>query len=196
MEYPFIMQEKEKSLFKIILKGAKSYLEFGMGGSTIYATNFPQIKTYSIDSSIEWIAQMRTHEEIVNAEAESRLQLIYVDIGPTKGWGYPLDESHKHLFPLYSSSCFEAIPKNEIDTVLIDGRFRVACGLKTIEHCHNNNNLLIMMHDFWDRGYYHILLKYLKEVESALTLGVFRVQDGIDMKELAKDYEKYKFLPE
>ena len=78
---------------------------------------------------------------------------------------------------------------------MIDGRFRVACTLKTISECYKNRDLEILIHDFWDREEYHILLKYLHEVDRADTLGVFVIKTNFDLIAIMKDYDLYKYIP-
>ncbi|WP_232473249.1 hypothetical protein [Brachyspira sp. SAP_772] len=62
---------------------------------------------------------------------------------------------------------------NNIDTILVDGRFRVACVLNSIFYC---RNAVIIIHDFFNREYYNVLLNYLDIVEKADTLGVFKIK--------------------
>jgi hypothetical protein len=124
------------------------------------------------------------------------LQLFPVDIGPTKKWGYPKSNNDQNLFAAYSSKIFESIDSRSIDLALVDGRFRVACTLKVIMSCYENNNLKILIHDFWNRENYHILLKYLDTVNKADTLGLFTIKNNINMRSVEIDYEEYKLNPE
>jgi hypothetical protein len=130
---------------------------------------------------------------LIRFNERKRLFLFYVDVGPTKEWGVPVGTGSSYLFPDYSARIFQLIKKERVDTVLVDGRFRVACTLKTILECHGNDKLLILIHDFWNRAHYHIVLKYLYEVERADTLGVFVLKTGIDLNAVAQDYEAYKY---
>ena len=191
--YSFIMTKKERSLFDKKIKKSKFYLEFGMGGSTIRALHKSKAKIYSIDSSKDWISYMREYPLIRKME-QKRLFLFYVNIGSTKEWGFPAGNKNKKIFPNYSTNIFNTIEKKCIDTVLIDGRFRVACTLKTILECYSNTNLQILIHDFWNRKQYHIVLKYLSEVESSDTLGVFVIKKDINLDLVKKDYNNYKYI--
>ena len=118
-----------------------------------------------------------------------------VDIGPTCEWGYPQSDNSKSLFPAYSSSIFKVIDNKAIDLAFVDGRFRVACTLRIILECYTNNNLDILIHDFWNREKYHLVLKYLDIVDRVDSLGVFSIKKSIDLKSVHKDYEAYKFDP-
>jgi hypothetical protein len=194
MYYDFSMEEEEKALFDEVIKPSKAYLEFGMGGSTLRALRKSNAIVYSIDSSSEWLDLMREYT-LVRQTENKRLFLYHVGIGKTGKWGKPEGDDSRELFPNYSASIFSAINKETIDTVLVDGRFRVACTLKTILECHGNDGLQIMIHDFWRREAYHVVLKYLDELRSANQLGVFKVKEDIALEALSQDYEKYKYIP-
>ena len=62
--------------------------------------------------------------------------------------------------------------------------------------CCENSNLKILIHDFWNREQYHILLKYLDTVQKVDTIGLFSIKKSIDMKQVEKDYGAYKFDPQ
>jgi hypothetical protein len=192
--YSFIMSKAEVELFDRTIINSKAYLEFGMGGSTFRALQKSKAKIYSIDSSRDWIKQMRKYLYIRYMEW-GRLKLFHTYIGPTKEWGVPTGDEFRDSFPNYSARIFKLIEKESIDTVLVDGRFRVACTLKTILECHNNASLKILIHDFWNRAQYHIVLKYLIAVSRADTLGVFEIKKDIDLDQVKQDYDNYKFNP-
>jgi hypothetical protein len=193
MFYSFIMSPKEKKLFDKRIKNSKEYLEFGMGGSTFRVLQKSKANVYSIDSSSDWISLMREYRQIRKMERKKRLSLFHVNIGPTRAWGRPIDNSHKEKFPNYSSHIFNLVDKEVIDTILIDGRFRVACALKTILECHKNKKLQIIIHDFWNREEYHVLLKYFDIIDQAESLGVFMIKKSIDLNAIVEEYELYKY---
>jgi hypothetical protein len=191
--YSFLMTVGEKKLFDKHINDSRNYLEFGMGGSTFHVLLHSKATIYSVDSSSDWINAMREYSLVRNME-KKRLSLFYVDTGPSvRGWGYPDAGNAKELFPKYSAGIFSQIDKKVIDTVLVDGRFRVACTLQTILNCNGNERLKIMIHDFWDRKEYHIVLKYLDEIGRADRLGVFTIKKQIDLNAIEADYEQYKY---
>lgn len=190
--YSFVMSEKEILLFDNTIRNSKVYLEFGTGGSTLRTLQNSQAKIYSVDSDLNWIRSMQRYW-LIKYHKNRRLHFFHVDIGPTREWGYPVGEDSRKIFPDYSSSVFNSVEKDKIDTVLIDGRFRIACTLKTILECHANKNLVILIHDFWNRPAYSILLKYIREIAAADTLGVFKLRDNLNLNFIKEDYELYKF---
>lgn len=196
VRYSFVMHDDEKEFFTEIIKDSKNYLEFGMGGSTFHVIKNSEAKIYSIDSSKEWLGHMESFKLIKKNKESGRLKLFLVNIGPTKKWGFPLESNDKELFPAFSSYVFSQIDASEIDTILVDGRFRVACALKSILECRNNKGLKIMIHDFTFRDEYQHVFNYLDEVKRVNTLVLFRIKDEIDMEKLQSDYDHYKYIPD
>ncbi|WP_022852612.1 hypothetical protein [Thermodesulfatator atlanticus] len=192
--YPFLMKRKEKLLFDKLIKASKHYLEFGLGGSTLRALAKSRSIIYTVESSMEWIEYMRKYRIVKKFENE-RLFIYYVNIGPTKEMGFPVSDAYKNVFEKYSSNIFHFINPQKIDLVLIDGRFRVACALKTILKCYGNENIKILIHDFWNRNQYHIVLKYLEVLDKVEKLGLFSIKRNIDLNLVKKDYETYKTDP-
>lgn len=139
--------------------------------------------------------QMRKYV-ILRYFENKRLYIFPVNIGPTREWGYPELNNDKNLFEAYSSSIFESIDRKSIDLALVDGRFRVACTLKIILSCHENKHLKILIHDFWNREHYHVVLKYLDVVKKADTIGLFTINNDVDIKSVQNDYEVYKLNPQ
>ena len=193
--YPFIMSDSEKSIFNEIIKGSHYYLEFGLGGSTLRALQKSQATIYTVESNPEWIKYMRKYIYFKYFE-NKRLHIFPVNIGPVHHWGYPESDNFKEHFEKYSSSIFQAIDSKLLDLALVDGRFRMACTLKIILECHKNNNIKILIHDFWNRPHYKVVLKYLDTVNKVDTLGLFSIKKDIDLKSVKIDYDIYKSNPE
>ena len=193
--YKFRMTESEQEVFDKYVKNSKHYLEFGSGGSTLRVLQKSKAKIYSIESSLDYIHYLYRYLTIRIA-IKNRLYFHYVDIGKTGRWGYPTSNDSKKSFPNYSNSIYNLFDFNKIDTVLIDGRFRVACVLSVILNMSSHPNIIILIHDFWNREKYHIVLKYLTKVHEVDTLGVFSVKDNADLNMVKQDYEIYKYIPD
>lgn len=193
--YPFIMSHDEKVIFDDAIKESHHYLEFGLGGSTLRAIQKSKAKIYSVESSPEWTSEMRKYFVLRYFE-NKRLYVFPVNIGPTRVWGHPESDNNQNLFEAYSSSIFGSIDRKAIDLALVDGRFRVACTLKIILSCHENKNLKILIHDFWNRKQYHVVLKYLDIVKKADTIGLFTIKNNVDIESAKKEFVAYKLNPE
>ncbi len=192
--YRFIMSKNERGIFDGIINKSRNYLEFGLGGSTIRALQKSKANIYTVDSSLEWIAYMRQYL-IFRYFENKRLFIFPVDIGPTCKWGHPESDDFKNRFDSYSSNVFKLIDAERLDLVLVDGRFRVACTLKCILECHNNDDLKILIHDFWNREHYHVVLKYLDVVDKVDTTGIFSIKNNTCLKSVMEDYKAYKTNP-
>lgn len=194
--YPFVMHPKEIELFRKYIQSSKNYLEFGLGGSTIYTLIHSECIIYCVDSNQSWLDFMKKYTIIQN-HYHKRLNVFLENIGPTKKWGFPVDESHKELFPDFSKNIYSQIPTEDIDLVLIDGRFRVACALMAViqfytrrEHVH------IMIHDYTIRSEYSIIEKYLERIDGSDTLMVFKIKEEVDLDEVWQDYANYQYTPD
>ncbi|MFA7617125.1 MAG: hypothetical protein WBF83_08000 [Moheibacter sp.] len=189
--YPFIMHNDEKVLFQKYIRNSKNYLEFGLGGSTIFTVLHSDANITSVDTNKEWINFMKGYR-LIREESDKRLRVVFINIGETKSWGFPVDETDSKNFYKFSSEIFELTDASVYDLILVDGRFRVACALQSVLNCQNNKDLKILIHDYSFRDEYKIVEKYLDNIESVNSLYVFKVKDEIDENELKKDYEKYK----
>lgn len=193
--YTFIMTRQERELFDTYVKNAEHYLEFGSGGSTIRVLQKSNATIYSVESSLDWVKEMSRYV-LVNYWNKKRLFFHHVNIGKTEMWGFPASEDTKNLFPRYSSAIFDEIAPKKLDVVLVDGRFRVACVLRTILYLFPDENTTILVHDIWNRKEYHIILDYMTVINRADTLGVFKIKKDIDLNLVRRDYELYKFIPD
>ena len=193
--YPFRMSKNEKNIFDDAIAGSKYYLEFGLGGSTLRAIRKSEANIFCVESSTEWLNYMREYSVIKLCEGE-RLTICMVDIGPTGLWGHPKPGNDALRFEEYSSKVFSLIDNEKVDLALVDGRFRVACVLMLIMRCGKNARLNIMIHDFWSRDHYFVVLKYLDVFRRADDIGLFTVKTDFDITALEKDYEAYKTIPE
>lgn len=183
------MSETERALFKKALVGAKSYFEFGSGGSTVWAVS-EGLTVKGVESDAKWVNALKQQlGELCQVEA--------VDIGPTREWGYPVSSAHSHKFANYS----HAIKKHDypLDLILVDGRFRVACTATAIQHILDHHRSLedarIFIHDFWDRPAYHVVLDFLDTLERVDTAGLFKLKPGIQREDVERLLKKYVLQP-
>jgi len=187
------MTTDELNILHTHIKSSTQFLEFGAGASTLYAASVPTIEQIdSVESSESFINEnLKPNPIISNALSAGKLLFHVIDIGRTSFWGYPSGFRKKHQWPNYSLSIFSK--KSEHDLVLIDGRFRVACTLNCI--LNTPQNCKIMIHDFWNRPDYHIVLPFLETKAKVDTLGVFAKKEGIDQRQVKALLEKYQYLP-
>ena len=186
------MSAGELEVLHAQLRQARKYLEFGSGDSTVHAVNTPSIVSIdSVESSHQYINDnLKPRPEVQQAITDGRLQFHIIDVGETKEWGYPKDESKMHLWPNYSLSVFSE--PSDHDLVLIDGRFRVACALSCLLNTPDNST--IMIHDFWNRTKFYFLLKFFNVEYEVDKLGVFTKKKGLDRKQLQRLLKRYQYI--
>lgn len=168
-------------------KGSK-YFEYGSGGSTHLVLKTTSHFVVSVESTLAW--SNKVVEQARSIGEDIRLQSIVVDIGPTGSAGSPTNRSHIVKWPTYSSM-ISAVPN--ADLVFVDGRFRVACTLKTLLYA--TSRPIIIMHDFWNREKYHVVLEFVDVLENATTMAVLRSKEGFDRDRVATLAKKYELEP-
>lgn len=143
-----LMGPQEKQLFGEILSRGTNYFEFGLGGSTLFASQHGNLKHIAaVDSSREWIAKVESAGPIAADIARGRIRIEHVDLGNVNTYGYPLtpDAAEERE---YSKAILGAAPVP--DVVLVDGRYRVACALRTAVEAAEKDwpGLVLMIHDY------------------------------------------------
>lgn len=182
------MANNDKKMFYKYLDKCVNYFEFGSGGSTYQASIRKNIKKiYSVESDLEW------HNKLKTLIKNDNIHFIYneMDTKPNT-LGYPGPKSTSIQKVNYSNHIKES--KN-IDLVLIDGRFRVACCLKCFDII--DDKCFIAFDDFLNRQQYHIVLNYYDIVEKTKDnrMVILRKKKNISFipKGLIKKYELIKF---
>ena len=187
--FPLVLTKNYLYLLKKYLNDSDFYLEFGSGGSTFLALLDSKTNIFSVESDNNWIEYLSSWKIVKNGVENNKLKFFHIDIGPVGEWGVPLNAEVNDNFYKYSSHIFD-VTDVKFDMVLVDGRFRVACVLKTILEC--DDNIKILVHDYVFRTEYHIIEKFLYVIEKSDSLYVFRKKSNIDKNEVKLCYEKYK----
>ena len=181
------MRDDEIKLFQKYLKKSKKLLEYGSGGSTLYASDYVD-QIISVETDNSWIQKIKAYNK-------TNIKFIHVDINciwwKYVSWADPQlkpDENMKNLWKNYSNI---QIDDDDIDLVLIDGRFRVATLLNLYDKIKSDTNILI--HDYSRIGY-HILEMFYEKIERVDTLQVFKKRENIDRELLKKYSSEYELV--
>ncbi len=181
------MSSSEITFFTSYLNKASSYLEYGCGGSTFIAVNVPSIsRIVSVEGNRKWIDKCMNNSVIRNAVERNILSFKHVEYGATDNYSRPSPTSDPATFPAYSEP-----PKGQFDLVLIDGRFRAACGLKLVNIVTETTHVLI--HDYTNRPYYHVLEEFYDKIGVCETFACLKRKLNIDNNELARLISKYEY---
>ena len=181
-----IMSSDEQEKYKEYLLKSSKIFEFGSGGSTVLAASLPNIETiHSVDSNAKWINK-------VDKQTNKKVIFHYIDINSTSAnWGFPKDRSKIEDWPKYSEvlSTLNYRP----NLVFVDGRFRVACALKSIKNMEDDSYLVV--HDYLNRSYYHVIEKFFEKIDEESTLCIFKKRQGVDNEELDLMISKHEKDP-
>tara|TARA_B110000483_G_C17976613_1_gene458033 strand:- start:183 stop:788 length:606 start_codon:yes stop_codon:yes gene_type:complete len=185
-----LFKKNDINLFNKYINQSKVYFEYGCGGSTYLASLCDNIqKIYTVESDIEWLNKVK-----FNINIKKDITYIYneMDTKPNT-YGIPGKNATDIQKIEYSNKFIRTLPNN-VDTILIDGRFRVACVLKLYPYI--NKNTIIIFDDFLDRSYYHnIILNYFNLIDytSDKSMAVLQKKINLDIpKSLIQKYELLK----
>lgn len=187
-----LLEPNDMKMFYNYLDNATVYFEYGSGGSTYQASIRKNIQhIYSVESDIQW--QNKLKQTVSN----SNITYIFNDMQCLpNNWGNPGENAEDSQKKNYSSHITKLSPKNqsEIDLVLIDGRFRVACCLKCLNVV--NDNCLIAFDDFLNRKHYHIVLDYFDIIDKTIDnkMVILKRKNEYDICELQRLINKYELI--
>ena len=169
-------------------------LEFGAGGSTaFFFEKAPDVKLYSVEGDGSWLAQVVQRPLLQEKAASGAFFPIHADIGPVGAWSVPQGAASPAWLN-YHLHIWSNIPAQEVNFVLVDGRFRVACALQSFLRC--GPSTLYLVHDFSERPEYHVILKYSEILRHAGTSVLLSRKPEVDWRVLALDLQVYLFDPD
>lgn len=163
------------------------FLEYGCGGSTLFAAtkkNIPYI--ISVDSDKNWSDRVRS---LMPKTCISHIK--HVDIGPVGEWGKPIDLSGTKNYFRYPSEPWKISRKESLipDTILIDGRFRVACFLYSLLNARVGTR--IIFDDYFNRPFYFEVEKFCSVNSQHGRLAEFIVTKNFNYSDLTLAFAKY-----
>jgi len=193
-EFPPHMSSDEVALLGDVVKKNFSILEFGCGGSTQLFFEKGAKELVSIDSDAEWLRKLLTNKDISAFHKRGIWCPLHADIGKTREWGAPMDRVPQIHWLNYHQYCWNGFSNRQFDLILIDGRFRVACVCQSLLRC-ARENMLLAIHDFWNRPHYHVVLDFLDTLEKVDSLGIFKPKSTIDWQALSLVLQDHQFSP-
>ena len=204
-------QEAELLAFLMSSANVSRYFEWGSGGSTELAAwrvlTSHDLEVHSADSSEAWSAQLAARSQVISqARDTGKLTFHAQSIGTVGAWGVPTNWTMRPASSRQrSSENYVDKPLSraggQFDLILIDGRFRVACALKALQHAHKETRVLI--HDFSGKRlmtyHYYTLISHhwYTKVTAAGTLVVLKprpeallaLRGGTDTKLAARRHQ-------
>lgn len=180
--------------FLELLAAAGSYLEFGMGGSTVLAA-MHGARFVSVDSDPYFKRAVEKKIKDNGDEAPELQTLIHADIGATEGWGTPVLQrptpERVKRWRRYIDAPWSAMKdKPGPYLVLVDGRFRVACALAAAKNL-DPGETRILMDDYTDREHYRAVERHLELKRTCGRMALFAPRADMDRAALDADIEKF-----
>lgn len=158
----------------------------------MFACNEANVETViSVDSHTKWIEKVQASIEI----SSSKLLIEYCDIGPVGEWGFPLGLDKMKNFWSYMVTPWEAARRENVvpDTILIDGRFRVATFLYSL--ISSRPGTTIMFDDYFDRPYYSVVEDFCLLKERHGRMAIFHTMSGYSYEQIAAKIAQYSINP-
>lgn len=150
----------EAALLAADYAAAGTILEYGSGGSTVLGAEMAGKRVFSVESDRDWAQKMQGWFT-ANPPA-GQVSIHHVDIGPTKQWGHPADDSGFRNWPAYPFSVWDRADFVHPDVVLVDGRFRGACLVATALRI--TRPVVALFDDYRNRKPYHVVEELVRPV--------------------------------
>jgi hypothetical protein len=185
------MDDEGLKYFKDIVAKTRCYLEYGSGGSTVYAANVAKVPTViSVESDKDWTERTKA---AIHPEGIS-LFLEHCDIGATGAWGAPINRERVTDFWTYIVAPWKIARTHSVvpDTVLIDGRFRVASFLFSLINCRLGTQILF--DDYFDRPHYFAAEQYCRVREKQGRMAVFVADHAFSNSEICEKLLQYSMI--
>jgi hypothetical protein len=163
---------------------ARVYGEYGVGASTSWMAERTSARIIGVDSSSEWIEKVRA------SVPPERVDLRHVDVGPLGAWGRPKDFSRRHAFRDYVGGLWNRDQRP--DLVLIDGRFRVACFLKSCLEAAPGTHIVV--DDYTKRPEYRVMAEFVPPKDVNERQALFVVPTAIDRSSFSEELERFIYV--
>jgi hypothetical protein len=187
---PWLLKNDTLMFYKYLDK-ATVYFEYGSGGSTYQANIRNNItKIYSVESDIEWLNKLK--QQI----GYNKVVYLYIEMDTRPNtWGYPGKNSTFTEWINYSNqlSNLRKDEQDQIDILFIDGRFRVACCLKSFSVI--SSDCVVVFDDFLNRSHYHVVLDYYDILEKTVDEQMVILKKKQNIISIPEDIiKKYEFI--
>lgn len=163
---------------------ARVYGEYGVGVSTTWMAEHTSAPIIGVDSSSDWIGKVRAQIP------PERADLRHVDVGPLAAWGWPRDFSHRHAFRDYVDGLWNRDLRP--DLVLIDGRFRVACFLRSCLEAAPGTHIVV--DDYTQRREYGVMAEFVAPTAVNERQAHFVVPSGLDRGWFEAELERFLYV--
>jgi len=186
------MEPEGLACLEQFVRGVQCYLEYGSGGSTVHVAKVIQVPTIiSVESDKLWIEKIR---EAIGPTG-CKLFLEYCDLGEVGEWGNPKNRDKVCDYWRYAALPWQVARRFNLvpDTVLVDGRFRVASFLTSLLSARVGTTILF--DDYFDRPEYFAAEHFCPLQERRGRMAVFSAAKSFSIAEICERIAQYSVLP-
>ncbi|MCA3417035.1 MAG: hypothetical protein INF84_20755 [Roseomonas sp.] len=176
------MDDEGFQCFSENISGIQCYLEYGCGGSTVYAAEVAKVPSIiAVDSSQEWVDRVTSSIQ----GSEGRFFIEHCDLGPTGDWGVPNSDEKRKFFWRYVVMPWNTAKQHSLtpELVLIDGRFRIASFLFSLLSAPEGTTILF--NDYFDRPHYAVVEEFCRVDQRRGRMAVFKTTRSFSHTDLA-----------
>jgi len=152
------LPESEAAHLRAAYEAAGVILEYGSGGSTVLASELPGKRVFSVESDKKWARMMRGWLKQSPPAEGTVVDVIWADVGATKGSGDPADTSGWTRYAQYPLAVWDREDFVQPDVVLVDGRFRTGCAMAAA--LRSDRPVTVLFDDYTPRRRYHKIERF------------------------------------
>lgn len=169
------MPRAEAEAVRTAYRTARAIVEYGTGGSTLFASAESQATLLGIESDAGWLEKLEGWLGEAGGRREG-INLRHIDVGPVGAWGVPKDCSGYRNYPAYALSPWvDPVPgMGAPDLVFIDGRFRLACFAATLVNI--TAPVTVLWDDYQGRPGYHAAEAFAGKPEMIGRMALFELK--------------------
>jgi len=190
------MDPPEIEKLSALMKDAKTYIEYGCGGSTKLATNYVDT-IVSVENDGRFCNALK--QSFANDDKGKKIIINHVSLGPSGKWGHPVftfntpaykKRRDEYVSVLWDKLRAESGDNVQPDLILIDGRFRVACALYSLMQLPQESETIFFFHDFNTRPVHHGLKEYVDIIDEVNSALIFKKDPNISQAKLEEGFKK------
>jgi len=158
----------------------------------VYAHDVARVPSIiSVDSDRHWIGLVQSSL----SEGGGQAFLEHCDIGRVGRWGLPTSHAGISRYWRYMATPWDAAKRHGLvpDTILIDGRFRVASFLYSLVSA--REGAVILFDDYHNRPHYAAIERFSKPIESHGRMAVFSAAKGFSVDEISRAIAEFSVDP-
>lgn len=155
-----------------------NYLEYGMGESTVQASQKSISTIVSIDNNEDLVGEVKT--EIENTIYSGDINLLHANLALTSQNSNSLSETILKAWPQYYVAPWDKYKNLNLipDLILINGRLRTPCFLYSLLQCKTGTRIL--WNEYLNKPEYHFVEKVLRPQGLVDDMVIFVVDKNID----------------